>query len=77
MKKWETNYCGHSIVVENTIGGERLYINDELQDEQVGIVGRSRLWGQLKSGETIKVSLGGIFKVHCRIFVNNELILSE
>ena len=77
MKKWETNYCGHTIVVENRVGGERLFVNGELQDEQIGFAGRSRLWGQLKTGETIKVSLGSIFKVHCRIFVNNKLVLSE
>lgn len=77
MKKWETNYCGNTIVVENRAYGERLYVNGELQDEQIGFAGRSRLWGQLKTGEIIKASIGSTFKMHCRIFVNNKLALSE
>ena len=77
MKKWEINYCGNTIVVENRIAGERLYVNGELQDEQIGFASRSRLWGQLKTGETIKVSIGSIFRIHCRIFINNKLELAE
>ncbi|WBW97759.1 hypothetical protein [Oceanirhabdus sp. W0125-5] len=77
MKKWETYYSGYTIVVENRVASERLYVNGELQDEQLGIASRSRLWGALETGEIIKVSLGGVFKVHCRVFVNNKLVLSE
>ena len=77
MKKWGMNYCGNTIVVENRIAGERLYVNGELQDEQIGFASRSRLWGQLETGETIKVSIGSIFRIHCRIFINNKLELSE
>jgi len=44
MKKWEISYCGNTIVVENRIVGERLYVNGELQDELIGIFSaRSRL----------------------------------
>lgn len=77
MKKREINYCGNTIVVENRIAGERLYVNGDLQDEQIGIAGRSRLWGQLQTGETIKVSMGAFFGMHCRIFINNKLVFSE
>ena len=78
MKKWKINYCGNSIVVENRISGELLYVNGELQDEQIGIVAaRSRLWGQLQTGETIKVSIGVFWGMHCRIFVNSKLVFSE
>ncbi len=62
MKKWEINYNGNTIVVENRYYSEKLYINNELQDEQIGYSSRSRLWGQLQTGETIKVSIGAIFK---------------
>ena len=51
MKKWEINYCENIILVENRAYGERLYVNGELQDEQIGFAGKSRLWGQLKTGE--------------------------
>ena len=78
MKKWQTNYDGNNIVVENRIGGERLYVNGELQDELIGLFAfRSRLWGHLQNGETIKVSLGETFRIHCRIFVNDKLVLPE
>jgi len=77
MKKWEATYAGSVITVENSGGGERLYVNGELQDEQIGLATRSRLWGQLPTGEQVKVSLGGNFTVHCRIFVDHKLVLSE
>ena len=77
MRKWEVNHAGSVITVENRSGGERLYVNGELQDERMGFSFQSRLWGQLATGETVKVSIGGIFVVHCRIFVNNKLVLSE
>lgn len=76
MKNWKVNYLGNTIVVENRTFSERLYINGELQDEQIGLAARSRLWGQLQTGEIIKVSIGSVLKMHCRIFVNNKLILS-
>lgn len=77
MKRWELNYGGNVIVVENRYNGERLYVNGELQDEQVGFgASRARLWGKLHTGESIKVSLGGTFAIHCRIFVDHKLMLS-
>ena len=78
MKRWEVNYSENVIVVENSAFGERLFVNDDLQDERNGLIGnRVRLWGQLKTGEQIKVSLGGTFKIQCRIFVDNKLVLSN
>lgn len=77
MKKWEISNGENTIVVENSANGERLYVNGELQDEQMGLASRSRLWGRLPTGETIKVSIGGDLKVQCRIFIDNKLVLSE
>jgi hypothetical protein len=80
MKKtWEIDYKGHKIVVENTwFNGERLYVDGELQDEEVGFGVRARLFGRIKSGdgagEIIKVSIGAWFNVDCRIFVNEKLL---
>ncbi len=37
MQKWKTKYDENIIVVENSMRGERLYVNGELQDEQMGI----------------------------------------
>lgn len=77
MKKWELNYGGNAIIVENRSCSERLYVNGELQDEQLGYAARSRLWGKLHTGESIKVTIGGWFTVHCRIFIDNNLVLSK
>ena len=77
MKTWEVKYSGNIIRVENRWDGEKLFINDELQDKQVGLSTKSRLWGELPTGEKIKVSLGGNFRVHCLIFVNNKLVLEK
>lgn len=80
MKSWDVKYKGHSIRVENRWSGERLYVDDELQDEQMGVASRSRLYGRIKtgdgSGERIKISLGGWFTINCRIFVDDNCILS-
>lgn len=82
MKKWNLKYKGHDIRVENGwISGERLFVDDELQDEQVGFGFRSRLYGKIKENEgiseDIKVSLGGWFTVSCRIFINGKLIFPD
>lgn len=79
MKKWELKHCGNVIVVENRISSERLYVNGELQDERMGLSFESRsiLWGQLNTGENIKVSIGGTFRMHCKIFIDNKLVLSK
>lgn len=77
MKIWETKYNGNTIRVENAWSGEKLFVNGQLQDKQMGIATRSRLWGELPTGEAIKVSLGGHLKIHCLIFIDNKLILEE
>ncbi|MDR2940644.1 MAG: hypothetical protein LBV08_10050 [Clostridiales bacterium] len=78
MKRWELNHLGNTIVVENSALSERLYVNGELQDEQVGLGMRSRLWGKLPAGEEIKVSVGGsTWNIQCRIFIDNKLVLPE
>lgn len=77
MKKWKLNHGANVIVVENRWSGERLYVDGELQDEQIGFASRARLYGKLNSGEKIKVSLGGYFAVHCRVFIDDKLVLSK
>ena len=79
MKKtFEVTYNGNHIEVVNTwFGGEKLYVNGQLQDENLGLGLRGILNGELKNTEDrkkIKVALGGTFKINCRIFVDNELI---
>ena len=82
MKKiWQLTYKGHKIRVENSwFGGEKLFVDEELQDEQIGLAtSRARLYGRIKNGdgenEQIKVSIGGNLAICCRIFINDTLVL--
>ena len=78
MKAWEIAYKGHTIRVENRAFGERLLVDGELQDCQIGLGSRSRLYGVIGdgdgAGEQIKVSFGSTFTVQCRIFVDHKLV---
>lgn len=79
MKKtFEVMHDGHHIQVLNSwFTGEKLYVNGQLQDENLGLALRAELNGELKSNDdrkSIKVAMGGFFKVNCRIFVENNLI---
>jgi len=82
LKVWHIEHKGHKIRVENSwFGGERLYVDEELQDEHHGATLRSQLSGTIKNGEGagegIKVSLGGWFSVGCQIFVDDKLVLGS
>lgn len=82
MKKtFETNYSGRQIVVENRwLEGEKLYVDGELQDENLGLSFRGVLNGKLKRMDGvkhIKVTVGGFFTIQCKVFVENELVYSS
>lgn len=74
MRFWEEEYKGNTIRIENRLSGEKLFINGYLQDERFGLAFRSTMWGKLPTGEEVKVSLGGNFRMNCIIFVDNQLI---
>lgn len=78
-KVFEATYESQTIRVENSwFKGEKLYVNNELQDENLGLALRATLNGKLKlyndEIKSIKVSMGGSFKINCKIFVDHELI---
>lgn len=76
MKIWKYKYNDNEILVKNKgINGEELYVNDKLQDKNLVSCGleTAKLSGKLSTGEEIKVSLGGFWKVHCCLFVDNVL----
>ncbi|KMK75346.1 hypothetical protein AB990_16065 [Alkalihalobacillus pseudalcaliphilus] len=78
-KTFEVNYEGHQISVINTwINGEKLYIDGNLQDENLGLSFRGTLKGKFinvnNEVRNVKVSIGGFFSISCRIFVENELV---
>lgn len=83
MKKvFEAIYDDHRIQVENRwFDGEKLYVDGELQDENLGLAFRGTLNGKLRNNNNetkrIKVTIGGFFRIHCRIFVDHVLISSH
>lgn len=75
---WTAEYEDNQIKIENTwFQGERLFVNDILQDETFGLVS-TRLWGHLfdKNGEKfrIKANIGGFLRTTCNVFVDDRLI---
>ncbi|MCM3324011.1 MULTISPECIES: hypothetical protein [Cytobacillus] len=79
MKKvFEVNHQGDHILVENYwINGEKLYVNGELQDENLGLAIRGDLEGKLEDSSRIKVTIGGFLTINCKIFLENRLIFSS
>lgn len=83
MKKvFEVTYKGHHIQVINTwFSGEKLFVDGQLQDENLGIALRASLSGMIKEKDqtikNIKVSLGGFLTIGCKIFVDNVLVFSK
>ena len=69
---WTYKYGDDTIVVKNMTAAE-LYVNDQLQDRKAGINVSASLTGKLPGGQEIKASLGGIFKIGCSLFIDNEL----
>ena len=78
-KKWTYKYNQNTIIIENSIIGETLTINGEIQDKKTGITPLSllkgaELIGKLPSGEEVKANLGGFFTTTCTLFVDNKLL---
>ncbi|GIJ94388.1 hypothetical protein CAPN002_16060 [Capnocytophaga stomatis] len=75
---WKATYACNKIRIENTwFHGERLYVNDELQDEQSNIF-NALLTGHLFDGEikkNIKVNIFFHFvRMKCNLFVDDKLV---
>ncbi|WP_099300718.1 hypothetical protein [Bacillus sp. Marseille-P3800] len=75
-KTFEINYEDHHILVINTwVSGEKLFIDGELQDENVGLALRGTLNGSFVNNhnqvKNVKVSIGGTLSIKCIIFVDN------
>lgn len=78
MERWDVHFKGHAIRVENSSSQQRLFVDDELQDELYGFEFRSRMYGKIRdqdeTGEEVRVSLGGFWQGIFRIFVDNRLV---
>ncbi len=74
---WTVKYEQDVIKVKNETSSVKLYINDEVQDVFYGMIGAPHLTGKLSNGKEVKAVVGGDFKMHCAIFVDNKLILED
>lgn len=75
---WTATYENNRITIENTwFNGERLYVNDELQDDTKSLFS-AVLTGHLINSkgerENIKANLVGFTSVKCRLFINDKLV---
>ena len=65
-------------ITNNWFSGENLYVNNELQDEQLSFITPSNLTGNLinKQGVklNIKTNISGFFTVSCRLFIDNKKV---
>ena len=78
---WKATYKGHKIRVENHgFRGEKLFIDDELQDSHSGLSTRAQLQAKIKhgdgEGELVEVNLreGHNEKVECKLSLNGAPI---
>lgn len=75
---WKTKYENNDIKIINTwFSGEKLFVNDILQDEKTSLFS-SDLSGHVLNSknekEYIKVNLFGWFKIDCKLFINDKKI---
>ena len=70
---WEADYKGHTIRVENRAFGEKLWIDDRLEDAHSGLTTRAVLRGSIRdgdgAGEQVEAVLSGLLTVNCRLSV--------
>ncbi|MDO8316100.1 MAG: hypothetical protein Q7T12_01085 [Flavobacterium sp.] len=76
--EWIAKYEETNIKVTNDwFSGEKLYVNNELQDEKLSFI-TSNLTGNLinKQGEKldIKTNISGFLTVSCRLFIDNKKV---
>ncbi|WP_426092560.1 hypothetical protein [Flavobacterium sp. DSR3-2] len=77
--EWIAKYEETDIkIINNWFSGEKLYVNNELQDEQLSFITPSNLTGNLinKQGVklNIKTNISGFFTVSCRLFIDNKKV---
>jgi hypothetical protein len=77
--EWIANYEETEIkITNNWLSGEKLYVNNELQDEQLNFITPSNMTGNLVNiqGEklNIKTNISGFFSVSCRLFIDNRKV---
>jgi hypothetical protein len=77
--EWIVKYDDNEIKVVNSwFSGEKLFVNNELQDEQLNFITPSNMTGSLtdKNGVklNIKTNISGFFTASCRLFIDNKKV---
>ena len=77
--EWIVKYDENVIKVTNSwFSGEKLIVNNELQDEQLSFITSSNMTGSLidKNGIklNIKTNVSGFFTTSCRLFIDNKKV---
>jgi hypothetical protein len=77
--EWIANSDDNTIrITNNWFTGEKLFVNNELQYEQLNLITPSQMTGKLtaKNGEqlNIKTNISGFATTSCRLFVDNKKI---
>ncbi|UTR10325.1 hypothetical protein MM300_21005 [Evansella sp. LMS18] len=85
-KTWDLKYNNHELTIVNKYNQEELYINGKLICEKTRsswyswLVTSQTLKGKLEEGDQsriVKVKLGGIMSLNCKVYVDKELIFQE
>jgi len=74
---WSVDVDENIIRLENKLNTVKLFINDKMQDVYFGMFGAPHLTGKLPNGKEVKAVIGGDLKMHCCIFVDNEMVLED
>jgi hypothetical protein len=77
--EWIANFDDNVIkITNNWFSGEKLFINNELQDEQLNFITPSQMSGILtdKNGERldVKTNISGFFATSCRLFIDHKKV---
>lgn len=77
--EWIADYDENVIKVTNSwFSGEKLFVNNELQDEQLSFITPSNMIGCLIDNNgmklNIKTNISGFFTVSCRLFIDNKKV---
>lgn len=74
---WSVIVDGHTVRVINDASEAKLLVDEKVQDIYYGMAGSPVLFGELPDNTKIKARIGGDFKIHCAIFVDNQLVLED
>lgn len=77
--EWIAKYEETEIkITNNWFSGEKLYVINELQDEQLSFITPSNMNGNLinKAGEKLNIiiNISGFFFVSCKLFIDNQKV---